>query len=120
MGESIEKLVSGYIEELAGRSGKGGKPVTFSIRLSERDHSRLLWLAEQLHVPKTPIAEKLLIAALEEAIQQYAEWASPEDPEKFLEEARPSMERPRPDHAGPEGAGPAGRKPRKPGPKRPR
>lgn len=86
-------LVSGYIEELEGRAGKrASKPVTFSMRLSERDHAKLLWLAQNLDVPKTPLAEELLKAAVDEAIEQYAGWASSDDPEGFLEEARGSIE----------------------------
>ena len=92
MGGSVKKVVAGYIEELEGGPGREGKPVTFSIRLSEREHKRLVWLAERLGAQKTPLAEKLLKAALDEALGEYAGWAAPEDPEGFLEEARASME----------------------------
>ena len=88
MGDKVKELVSGYIGELEGEGGKRvSKPVTFSMRLSERDHARLVRLSENLGVPKTPLAEGLLKAAVEEAIGQYAGWASPEDPEGFVEEA---------------------------------
>lgn len=85
MGESVKRVVAGYIEELEGKPGRGGKPVTFSIRLSEREHRRLVWLAENLGAQKTPLAEKLLKAALDEAIEEYAGWASVGDPESLME-----------------------------------
>jgi hypothetical protein len=86
--DKVKNLVSGYIEEMAnkGRS-KAPKSVTFSIRLSEWEHAKLLWLAENLGTQKTPLAEKLLKAAVDEAMGQYAKWASPDHPEKYLEEA---------------------------------
>ncbi|BBL78501.1 hypothetical protein RxyAA322_03550 [Rubrobacter xylanophilus] len=87
MGEDVERLVAGYIEALEGRGGRSSKPVTFSVRLSERDHARLVWLAEALGTQKTPLAEELLRAAMREAMERYARWASPEDPEGFLERA---------------------------------
>ncbi len=105
MGDRVKDLVSGYIGELEGKSGKGApKPVTFSVRLSERDHARLARLAENLGVQKTPLAEGLLKAAVEEAIGQYAGWASPENPEAFAEEAFGGIEGP--------GRGPGGPPPR--------
>lgn len=93
MEDRVKNLVSGYIEEMVskGRS-KAPKSVTFSIRLSEWEHAKLLWLAENLDTQKTPLAEKLLKAAVDEAVDQYARWASPEDPEKFLEEAFAGIE----------------------------
>ncbi len=93
MGDKVRALVSGYIEELEGKATrKAPKPVTFSMRLSERDHAKLLWLANSLDVPKTPLAEDLLKAAVDEAIEQYAGWASSEDPEGFLNEALKRIE----------------------------
>ena len=121
LGENVENLVSGYIEALEGKpGGKAGKPVAFSIRLGEREHARLLWLARSLDTQKTPLAEKLLGAAVDEAIEQYARWASPEDPEGFLEEAREAiegLERESKAYHGPRkpGRGPHGKPP---GPKR--
>lgn len=129
MGDKVKGLVSGYIEELEGKAGKkDSKPVTFSMRLSEWDHDRLVWLAEGLGVNKTPLAEKLLRAALDEAIGQYAEWAAPEDPEGFLEASLAGIERsgkgpgsrrePGPPHGPPHGPLHGSRKkpPSKPGP----
>jgi hypothetical protein len=88
VGDKVKDLVSGYIGELEGKAGKRApKPVTFSMRLGERDHQRLVRLADNLGVPKTPLAERLLGAAVDEAIEQYAAWASPEDPGGFAEEA---------------------------------
>lgn len=124
MGDKVRGLVSGYIEELEGRaSRRATKPVTFSMRLSEGHHARLVWLAEKLDMPKTPLAEDLLKAAVDEAIGQYAEWAAPEDPEGFLEGAREEIEAhrghpggPR-EHEGPGGPGRPRGKRRKPGPK---
>ena len=88
MGDRLKGLVSGYLEELENRGGKKqSRPVPFSMRLGEWDHARLVWLAGRLDVPKTRLAEEMLRAAVEEAVEQYAAWATPEDPEKFLEEA---------------------------------
>lgn len=115
MGEDVERLVAGYIEALEGRRGRPSKPVTFSVRLSERDHARLVWLAEALGTQKTPLAEDLLRAAMREAMERYARWASPEDPEGFLEEAERrigELERGPRGHEGPPGpkrGGPRGR-----------
>ena len=95
MSGKVGDLVSGYIEELEGKKGKKGpKPVPFSMRLGERDHERLVWLAEKLGVPKTPLAEQLLKAAVDEAVERYAGWASPDDPEGFVEEAFGGVEGP--------------------------
>lgn len=112
----MKSLVSGYIEELKDRAGKKhSKPVPFSMRLGERDHARLLWLAGRLDVPKTRLAEEMLRAAVEEAIEQYAGWAAPEDPEKFLEEALAEAETLREEHGARHKLGskpgPQGRKP---------
>lgn len=88
MGDRVGDLVGEYVEALARRSGPGGgpKPVTFSLRLGEGDHAKLVRLAEGLGVQKTPLAERLLKAALDEAIERYARWAAPDDPESLVEE----------------------------------
>ena len=103
MGDRVGDLVGEYVEALAsrGRSAGGPKPVTFSLRLGEADHAKLVRLAEGLGAQKTPLAERLLKAALDEAIERYARWAAPDDPEGLVEE----MGRPA---AGPPGAGRAG------------
>ena len=93
MEDRVKNLVSSYIEEMVSKArSRAPKSVTFSIRLSEWEHAKLLWLAENLDTQKTPLAEKLLKAAVDEAVDQYARWASPDDPEKFLEEAFASIE----------------------------
>ncbi|HET7477885.1 MAG TPA: hypothetical protein VFJ72_00075 [Rubrobacteraceae bacterium] len=87
MGDKVKGLMMQYIEEMEGRSGRRPtKPVTFSMRLSERDHAKLVWLAKNLDIAKTPLAEELLKAAVDEAIEQYAGWASSDRPEDFVEE----------------------------------
>ncbi len=88
MGNRVEDLVGEYVEALAsrGRPAGGPKPVTFSLRLSEADHARLVRLAEGLGTQKTPLAERLLKAALDEAIERYAQWAAPDDPASLVEE----------------------------------
>ena len=119
MGDKVKGLVSGYIEELEGKaSKKSSKPVTFSMRLSERDHAKLVWLARGLDVPKTPLAEELLRAAVDEAIEQYAGWAGADDPESFLEQAATSIEEIERDpkaHKHPPGPGRGPRGPKPPG-----
>lgn len=88
MRNKIGDLVGEYIEALASRGGPAGgpKPVTFSLRLSEVDHARLVRLAEGLGTQKTPLAERLLKAAVDEAIEQYAQWTAPDDPASLIEE----------------------------------
>lgn len=88
MGNRVGDLVGEYVEALASRSrpARGPKPVTFSLRLGEADHAKLVRLAEGLGAQKTPLAERLLKAALDEAIERYAQWAAPEDPEGLVEE----------------------------------
>jgi hypothetical protein len=91
--DRVKNLVSSYIEEMVSKArSRAPKSVTFSIRLSEWEHAKLLWLAENLGTQKTPLAEKLLKAAVDEAVDQYARWASPEDPDKFLEEVFAGIE----------------------------
>ncbi len=93
MGDRVNRMVSRYIGELEGKAEKrASKPVTFSMRLSAREYAKLVWLANNLDVPKTPFAEELLKAALEEAIERYAGWASPDDPEGFIAEALEGIE----------------------------
>jgi hypothetical protein len=93
VGERVNRMVSRYIGELEGKAEKrASKPVTFSMRLSAREHAKLVWLANNLDVPKTPFAEELLKAALDEAIERYAGWASPDDPEGFIAEALEGLE----------------------------
>src|SRR5918911_3798243 len=88
VGDRVNRMVSRYIGELEGKVEKrASKPVTFSMRMSAREHTKLVWLANNLDVPKTPFAEELLKAALDEAIERYAGWASPDDPEGFIAEA---------------------------------
>ena len=88
MRNRVGDLVGEYVEALAsrGKLARGPKPVTFSLRLSEVDHVRLVRLAEGLGTQKTPLAERLLKAALDEATERYAQWAAPDDPESLLEE----------------------------------
>jgi hypothetical protein len=93
MGDRVSGIVSRYIGELEGKAEKrASKPVTFSMRLSAREHAKLVWLAKNLDVPKTPFAEELLKAALDEAIERYAEWASPKYPEGFIAQALDGIE----------------------------
>jgi hypothetical protein len=114
VGNNINNLVSEYIEELATKSGpdQPGKPITFSIRLSEQEHAKLLWLAKSLDTPKTPLAEKLLKAAVEEATVQYARLAEPDDPEGFLKQIRVEFDNLRSDSGTREQTRPAGPKSR--------
>ena len=87
--------------------------VPFSLRLGEREHARLVWLAGRLETAKTPLAEGLLNAAVDEAIEQYAAWAAPEDSEGFIEEAMAEVEE---SERGPGSRHGAGKPPKKPGP----
>lgn len=121
MGDKVGRLMSGHIDRVSkkGRKPGGPKMVPFSLRLGEMEHARLMWLAERLETAKTPLAEGLLNAAVEEAIEQYAGWAAPDDPEGFMEEALAEIERPghREGPKGGPGMGSPGRPPKKPGPR---
>ncbi len=88
MRNRVGDMVGEYVEALASGEGRvgGPKPVTFSLRLSEADHTRLVRLAEGLGTQKTPLAERLLKASLDEAIERYAQWAAPEDQASLVEE----------------------------------
>ena len=113
MTDRVGRMVSRYIGELEGKVEKRAtKPVTFSMRLSAREHAKLVWLADNLDVPKTPFAEELLKAALDEAIERYAGWASPDDPEGFAARALEGVEH--------EERGPGAHGRRKPGPRPPK
>jgi hypothetical protein len=93
VGDRVGRMVSRYIGELEGKAEKrASKPVTFSMRLSAREHAKLVWLANNLDIPKTPFAEELLKAALDEAIERYAGWVSPDDPEGFIAQAFEGIE----------------------------
>jgi hypothetical protein len=93
VGDRVSRMVLRHIGELEGKVEKrASKPVTFSMRLSAREHAKLVWLAENLDVPKTPFAEELLKAALDESIERYAAWASLEDPEGFVARALEGIE----------------------------
>ena len=93
MGDRVSRMVLRHIGELEGKVEKrASKPVTFSMRLSAREHAKLVWLAKNLDIPKTPFAEELLKAALDEAIERYAGWASPDDPEAFIARAFEGIE----------------------------
>jgi predicted transcriptional regulator len=107
MRNRVEHLVSEYVEALASSGGSAGepKPVTFSIRLSEADHARLVRLAKSLSTQKTPLAERLLKAALDEAIERYALWAAPDDPAGLVEDM--GRVAPTPRGPGPKNSGPA-------------
>lgn len=119
MGDKVNRLVSGHIERVSSKSRKPGGPkmVTFSLRLGEREHARLVWLAEKLETAKTPLAEGLLNAAVEEAIEQYAGWAAPENPEGYLEQALADVERLERQPGSRPGVGSPERPPKKPGPR---
>lgn len=112
MGDNVNSLMSEYLKELAAKPGtdRPGKPITFSIRLSEQEHAKLLWLAQSLDTPKTPLAERLLKAAVEEATAQYAQWADPDDPEGFLDQTRAEIDNLRGDSGTREKARQAGSK----------
>lgn len=45
-----------------------GAKVSFTLRLSDEDQARLIWLAQQLDVGKTTLARELLHSAIIEAM----------------------------------------------------
>src|ERR671911_252426 len=49
VGDKVSRMVSRYIGELEGKVEKtASKPVTFSMQMSDREHAKLVWLANNL------------------------------------------------------------------------
>ena len=62
----MSKLVQAYVAAGAGRQ-EPQRTVTFSVRLTEYQHEKLMYLAEKLGAPKTRLAQQLLNASMDEA-----------------------------------------------------
>ena len=64
----VSKVVQAYVAAGLGRQ-EPQRTVTFSVRLTEYQHEKLMYLAEKLGAPKTRLAQQLLNAAMDEAIR---------------------------------------------------
>ncbi len=61
------------------------RTVTFSIRMRESDHERLMFLADFFGMKKTPFADMLLNDAMQETMQAIARHRSGGDEDKARE-----------------------------------
>ncbi len=68
MDEVVSKVARGYLNQ-RGMREEVERTVTFSIRLTEGQHAKLKFLSKRFGAPKTPVAQKLLNAAMEEALR---------------------------------------------------
>ncbi len=67
----IADLTTDYLER-DGRREALERTVTFSIRLTESQNAKLKFVADRLGVAKSPMAQQILDAALEETLTQLA------------------------------------------------
>src|SRR5215213_5591111 len=68
MAMEVSKVARGYLNR-RWEQEDAQRTVTFSIRLTEGQHAKLKFLASRFDAPKTAVAQKLLNAAMEEAIR---------------------------------------------------
>jgi hypothetical protein len=67
----VADLNRDYLER-GGRRGALERTVTFSIRLTESQNAKLKFLADRFGVAKSPLAQQLLDAAMEESLTNVA------------------------------------------------
>jgi len=68
MAMEVSKVARGYLNRRRAQE-EAQRTVTFSIRLTEGQHAKLKFLAARFDAPKTAVAQKLLNAAMEEALR---------------------------------------------------
>jgi hypothetical protein len=68
MAMEVSRVARGYLNQRVRREGPE-RTVTFSIRLTEGQNAKLKFLAERFGESKSPLAQKLLDAAMEEALR---------------------------------------------------
>jgi hypothetical protein len=64
----VSRVARGYLNQRVRREGLE-RTVTFSIRLTEGQNAKLRFLAERFGESKSPLAQRLLDAAMEEALR---------------------------------------------------
>ncbi len=64
----VSKLVQAYVEAGSG-SQEPQRTLTFSVRLTEYQHAKLVYIAGKFGAAKTRVAQQLLNAAMEEALR---------------------------------------------------
>jgi hypothetical protein len=74
----VADLTRDYLER-DGRREALERTVTFSIRLTEAQNAKLKFVAERLGVAKSPLAQQLLDAALEETLTNLASHETEEE-----------------------------------------
>lgn len=68
MTQEVFKVARGYLDK-RDKNEEPERTVTFSIRLTEGQHAKLKFLAERFEAPKSPVAQRLLNAAMDEALR---------------------------------------------------
>ncbi len=68
MGLEVSRVARGYLNRRVRRDGPE-RTVTFSVRLTEGQNAKLMFLAERFGESKSPLAQRLLDAAMEEALR---------------------------------------------------
>jgi hypothetical protein len=68
MAMEVSRVARSYLNQRVRREGPE-RTVTFSIRLSEGQDAKLRFLAERFGESKSPLAQRLLDAAMEEALR---------------------------------------------------
>jgi len=68
MAMEVSRVARGYLNQRVRREGPE-RTVTFSIRLTEGQDAKLRFLAERFGESKSPLAQRLLDAAMEEALR---------------------------------------------------
>jgi predicted DNA-binding protein len=71
MAMEVSKVARGYLNH-RWEQEDAQRTITFSIRLPEGQHAKLKFLAGRFDVPKGVVAQKLLNAAMEEAMRTLA------------------------------------------------
>lgn len=64
----VSKVVQAYVEAAHARQ-EPQRTLTFSVRLTEYQHAKLVYIAQKFGAAKTRLAQQLLNAAMEEALK---------------------------------------------------
>jgi hypothetical protein len=74
----VSRVARGYLNQRVRREGLE-RTVTFSIRLTEGQNAKLRFLAERFGESKSPLAQRLLDAAMEEALRTLGAYDAVDD-----------------------------------------
>lgn len=64
----VSRVVQAYVEAAQARQ-EPQRTLTFSVRLTEYQHAKLVYIAQKFGAAKTRLAQQLLNAAMEEALR---------------------------------------------------